>query len=144
MSEVASTERVECKHGFPKYDMRDECMECPEELQAQCKANGTTTSSSGSGEPEKPAKTKEEIETIKKKVRDEVTATEDDLKGYRGCSKIVATIMDTYKNEGIRRKHGYKERKGEAKDEIKAIANLPVNEKKLDLLVDIADFIVFG
>lgn len=124
---------MECPNGYEAYEMlREECIVC--EFKSECKE------SRGS----KKEVSEEKITQIKNEVRKNISIPESELHNYRGCTVVINKVMDEYKKAGLRKRKGYKNRRVEARIEIKSISKFPISDDKLNLLIDCAEYVFFG
>lgn len=126
---------MECKKGTRKigYDLlAEECIEC--EFVAECKESRI----------KEREDSEEKILNIKEDTRENFTAADTELCNYRGCLSVTKNVMSVYKESGLRKRKGYKDRNAETKPEIKKISKLTMSDNKLDLLIYCAEYIYFG
>lgn len=113
-----------------KYDsLRKACRDC--EMKEECKMD------KGDGKEKK-------VDEIKQLVRDSLTIKAEELVNYRGCMKVMNTIIDEYHKAGLRKRKDWKARKYAIQEEIKKIGKLPATDAKLEYLISCAEYVFFG
>lgn len=126
---------MECKKGTRKmgYDLlAEECIEC--EFGEECKESRIKAREDS----------EEKVLKIKEDMRENFTAIDTELCNYSGCLSVTKKVMSGYKESGLRKRKGYKDRNTETKPEIKKISKLPMSDNKLDLLIYCAEYMYFG
>jgi hypothetical protein len=138
---------MECPKGIAKYDsLIEECIDC--EFKEKCKEDAKKNTKEK--KVSKAEMKREEILVIAQGIRDNFTASPEELIGYRSCVKVIKRVEEEYKKQNIRRKKNHKERMREIKQDIKDVAKMKTGDRedllliKLNLLIDYADYIVLG
>jgi DNA adenine methylase len=89
--------------------------------------------------------TAEEIAEIKTDVRAEmIDSFSDKLTDHEKCVNFVLETFNSYQTNMLVAAEGSKERTAQVVKDIKTIADSPSNAKKVDYLVDVAEYVFFG
>lgn len=118
--------------------------EAPAEKDADA-ATEATAKEGDAAVPETLEYTAEELAEIKADVRSEMIDTfSDKLTDHEKCVNFVLETFNAYQTNMLKAAEGSKERTAQVVKDIKTIADSPSNAKKVDYLVDVAEYVFFG